>query len=188
MQWNHAGLPQPFANDCKWFPGRSRIRPDSGIGIDANKCPQRYPRQTDYSATLAQFLKLLCRDLLLRRVGVIGVQEQVGVDDGHRCRSPSPYSDNDSKLSPITSPPATWIACVYRYVIRRGKLELRRLSCASCHTRVMRDGTTVKGAQGNFAFDAARLIVVGSKILKRPGSRIEGGHQGVLDSGLAGEL
>jgi len=52
----------------------------------------------------------------------------------------------------------------------------------------MRDGTTVKGAQGNFAFDAARLIVVGSKILKRPGSRIEGGHQGVLDSGLAGEL
>jgi hypothetical protein len=25
------------------------------------------------------------------------------------------------------------------------------------------------------------------KILKRPGSRIEGGHQGVLDSGRAGE-
>jgi hypothetical protein len=45
----------------------------------------------------------------------------------------------------------------YRYVIRqRGKVELGRLSCASCHTRVMPDGTTLKGAQGNFAFDAAR--------------------------------
>lgn len=45
----------------------------------------------------------------------------------------------------------------YRYVIRqRGKLELGRLSCASCHTRVMPDGTTLKGAQGNFAFDEAR--------------------------------
>ena len=52
MQWNDAGLPQPFANDRKYVLGRSRIRPDSGIGADANKCPQRYPRQADYSATL----------------------------------------------------------------------------------------------------------------------------------------
>jgi len=45
----------------------------------------------------------------------------------------------------------------YRYVIRQnGKLELGRLACASCHTRVMPDGTTLKGAQGNFAFDPAR--------------------------------
>lgn len=45
----------------------------------------------------------------------------------------------------------------YRYVIREtGKMELGRLACASCHTRVMPDGTTVKGAQGNFAFDRAR--------------------------------
>ena len=51
----------------------------------------------------------------------------------------------------------------YRYVIRqRGKLELGRLSCASCHTRVMPDGTTVKGAQGNFAFDAARAYALRS--------------------------
>ena len=99
MQWNDAGLAQPFANDCKCFLGRSRIRPDSGTGADANKCPHRYPRQADYSATLEQFLKPLCRGLLLRRIGVIGVQEQVGVDDGQLWRSPSPYSRSDSMLS-----------------------------------------------------------------------------------------
>jgi hypothetical protein len=45
----------------------------------------------------------------------------------------------------------------YRYVIRqKGKIELGRLSCASCHIRVMPDGTTLKGAQGSLPFDAAR--------------------------------
>ena len=29
MQRNDAGLPQPFANDCKYFLGGSRIGPDS---------------------------------------------------------------------------------------------------------------------------------------------------------------
>jgi len=38
------------------------------------------------------------------------------------------------------------------YVIReKGKVELRALGCAMCHTRVMPDGTILKGAQGNFA-------------------------------------
>ena len=45
----------------------------------------------------------------------------------------------------------------YRYVIRdKGKVELGRLACSSCHTRVMPDGTTLKGAQGNLPFDRAR--------------------------------
>jgi Cytochrome c peroxidase len=49
----------------------------------------------------------------------------------------------------------------YRYVIREtGKMELGRLTCASCHTRVMPDGTTVKGAQGNFPFDRARAYAL----------------------------
>jgi hypothetical protein len=40
------------------------------------------------------------------------------------------------------------------YVIReKGKIELGSFSCAMCHTRVMPDGTTVKGAQGNFPFE-----------------------------------
>jgi hypothetical protein len=45
----------------------------------------------------------------------------------------------------------------YRYVIRqKGVVELGRLSCAGCHTRVMPDGITVKGAQGNIPFDQVR--------------------------------
>ena len=43
-----------------------------------------------------------------------------------------------------------------RYVIReKGKVELGNNSCAMCHTRVMPDGTIIKGAQGNFPFDLA---------------------------------
>ena len=47
-----------------------------------------------------------------------------------------------------------------RYVVReKGVVELGNLSCGQCHTRVMPDGTIVKGAQGNFPegfFFAAR--------------------------------
>ena len=43
-----------------------------------------------------------------------------------------------------------------RYVIReKGKLELGILSCAMCHSRVMPNGTVIKGAQGNFPDDRA---------------------------------
>jgi hypothetical protein len=42
------------------------------------------------------------------------------------------------------------------YVIReRGRVEVGNVSCAMCHTRVMPDGTTVAGAQGNFPFEAS---------------------------------
>jgi hypothetical protein len=38
----------------------------------------------------------------------------------------------------------------YRYVVReKGKVEIGVLSCGMCHTRVMPDGTVIKGAQGN---------------------------------------
>ena len=41
----------------------------------------------------------------------------------------------------------------YRYVIsEKGKVEIGILSCAMCHTRVMPDGSILKGAQGNFPF------------------------------------
>jgi mono/diheme cytochrome c family protein len=40
---------------------------------------------------------------------------------------------------------------VFQYVIRaKGEIELGFVSCASCHTRVMPDGSVLKGAQGNF--------------------------------------
>lgn len=43
-----------------------------------------------------------------------------------------------------------------RYVVRRkGQVELGTLACAMCHTRLMPDGSVVKGAQGNFPFDRA---------------------------------
>jgi len=41
-----------------------------------------------------------------------------------------------------------------RYVIRsKGKVEVGNLSCGFCHTRVLEDGSVVKGAQSNFSFD-----------------------------------
>jgi len=48
----------------------------------------------------------------------------------------------------------------YRYVIRKkGQVEVGSLSCASCHDRLMPDGTVVKGAQGNFPFDRALAFI-----------------------------
>ncbi|MGH7494722.1 MAG: hypothetical protein ACREOO_20310 [bacterium] len=44
----------------------------------------------------------------------------------------------------------------YRYVIReQGKIEVGLISCGMCHTRVMPDGSIIKGGQGNFPFDRA---------------------------------
>lgn len=41
-----------------------------------------------------------------------------------------------------------------RWVVReKGKVELGILSCGQCHTRVMPDGSIIKGAQGNFPDD-----------------------------------
>jgi hypothetical protein len=46
-----------------------------------------------------------------------------------------------------------------RYVVtRKSEVEVQALSCATCHTRVMPDGTIVKGAQGNFPLAAADLF------------------------------
>jgi hypothetical protein len=40
------------------------------------------------------------------------------------------------------------------YVVReKGKVELGIAACSDCHTRVMEDGTTIAGAQGNFPLD-----------------------------------
>ncbi len=48
----------------------------------------------------------------------------------------------------------------FRYVVReKGKLELGAISCATCHTRVMPDGTVIKGAQGNFPLERAGVYI-----------------------------
>lgn len=45
------------------------------------------------------------------------------------------------------------------YVIReKGKIEVGNVACGLCHTRLMPDGTIIKGAQGNFPFDRADAI------------------------------
>src|SRR5262249_48141513 len=47
----------------------------------------------------------------------------------------------------------------FRYVVReKGKVELGVFSCAMCHTRVMPDGTVIKGAQGNFPLEQAGVL------------------------------
>jgi hypothetical protein len=42
----------------------------------------------------------------------------------------------------------------FQYVVReRGKIEIGILACSQCHTRVMSDGSSIQGAQGNFPDD-----------------------------------
>ena len=44
-----------------------------------------------------------------------------------------------------------------RYVIRKkGEVDLGNFACGFCHTRVMHDGTVLKGAQGNFPFEKSK--------------------------------
>jgi len=58
------------------------------------------------------------------------------------------------KKIPVRIESRTGIMPYGRYIIReKGKIEVGTLSCAMCHTRVMDDGSTILGAQGNYAFD-----------------------------------
>jgi len=65
-------------------------------------------------------------------------------------RDPGWYTETGASLARDGTLP------FYRYVIReKGKIEIGLLSCGMCHTRVMPDGSVVKGAQGNLPFDRA---------------------------------
>src|SRR5215471_17217505 len=45
---------------------------------------------------------------------------------------------------------------IVRYVIRqKGTVAVEALACANCHTRLMPDGSVLKGAQGNYAIGRA---------------------------------
>lgn len=64
----------------------------------------------------------------------------------------------DARWYERTGTPVTreGIVPAYSYVIReKGKVEIGKLSCAMCHTRIMNDGSVLKGAQGNFPFQHA---------------------------------
>jgi hypothetical protein len=53
------------------------------------------------------------------------------------------------------------------YVIReRGKVEVGEASCRECHTRLMPDGTVIKGAQGNRPVDRVAYFGLAAKAAK----------------------
>lgn len=59
-----------------------------------------------------------------------------------------------------------------RYVIRKkGTVEVGNFACAMCHTRVMADGSVIKGAQGNFPFD--RVLAFDARSASQPTQRLE---------------
>jgi hypothetical protein len=48
---------------------------------------------------------------------------------------------------------------IARYVVRqKGAVALETLACANCHTRLMPDGSILKGAQGNYAIGRANNV------------------------------
>jgi hypothetical protein len=63
-------------------------------------------------------------------------------------RDPAFYTYSGMPITPEGIMPfAQWV------VAGKGKVYLGNLSCSSCHTRVMPDGSTVVGAQGNWSGD-----------------------------------
>ena len=60
-----------------------------------------------------------------------------------------------------TIPFAQWV------VRRKGVVELGSMGCATCHTRVLKDGTVVPGAQGNNPndYEGALLLQTSAKVL-----------------------
>jgi hypothetical protein len=71
-------------------------------------------------------------------------------DEGLYVRDPDFYTRTGTPVAADGTVP------FYRYVIRKkGEVGVGILACAMCHTRVMSDGSMLKGAQGNFPFDRA---------------------------------
>jgi len=65
-------------------------------------------------------------------------------------RNPDFYSQTKMPITPEGIMPfAEWV------VAGKGMVYLGNLSCAMCHTRVMPDGSIIKGAQGNWSGDKA---------------------------------
>jgi hypothetical protein len=77
----------------------------------------------------------------------VDVDGVISVSD---VRNPQWYEESRVPLNPQGIMP------FFSYVIReKGKVELGTFSCGMCHTRVMADGTVVKGAQGSLSVDRA---------------------------------
>jgi hypothetical protein len=75
-------------------------------------------------------------------------------------------------------PPVTkdGVVPAYTYVIReKGKVEVGTGSCATCHSRVLDDGTYVPGAQGNFPVERAYAETLRRENRNRVLPRLTGG-------------
>lgn len=71
-------------------------------------------------------------------------------DEGLYVRDPDFYRQTGTPVAADGTVP------FYRYmVLAKGKVAVGILACAMCHSRVMSDGSILKGAQGNFPFDRA---------------------------------
>jgi hypothetical protein len=79
------------------------------------------------------------------------------VFDAPKTISPPAQAAPDAAFCRIARVPAARDGTLpfFRYVIRRkGQVEFGSFSCAMCHTRIMPDGSLLKGAQGSLPFDA----------------------------------
>ncbi len=89
------------------------------------------------------------------RAGELVFEAGISYSDGPGFL-PSLANVRDPKYYEALHPPlsANGVLPFGNYVIRKqGKVEFSQLSCAACHTRVLPDGTVIKGAPTNLAFD-----------------------------------
>jgi len=76
-------------------------------------------------------------------------------DNLSEVRNPSWYKQTRMPVA------ATGVMPFYRYVVReKGRVDVGTHSCATCHTRVLEDGSTLEGAQGNYPFEQVYAYIV----------------------------
>jgi hypothetical protein len=103
--------------------------------------------------------------------GPTGVGAPIRIEE---TRAPAWY---EATRMPLTS---SGIMPFYRYVIRtKGKVEMGANFCGTCHTRVMRDGSLLKGTQGNFPFDRSSAFRMRARFSEDMARRFEKSFFGV---------
>jgi hypothetical protein len=101
------------------------------------------------------------------RTGELVFDAAISYSDGPGL-IPSLANVRDPKYYETLRPPlsADGTLAFGAYVIRnQGKVEYGQSSCGMCHTRVLPDGSVIKGAPGNLAFD--RTVKYNAAFLKR---------------------
>lgn len=70
----------------------------------------------------------------------------------------------------------------------RGEIRAGGLSCAECHTRVMPDGSTIDGAQGNYPFDRNFSVALARLSPEQAPARITGLFGAPASEGVASTI